>query len=326
MKIIITGSLGNISKPLTKELVQKGHNVTVISSKPEKQKEIEAIGAMAAIGTIEDVEFLTNTFNCADVVYCMLPPFKFLENPNIDVRKEALRIANNYKQAIEQSGVKRIVHLSSIGAHLDKGNGILIFHNIVEKTLQQLSTDVAITHMRPVSFYYNLFDFMDMIKGKGFLEGFVGKILTLRYYGLISLLKGKKGIMLSNYGGKDKIPWVSPFDIATAIAEEILAPPVGRKVRYVASEELTGYEVASILGEAIGKPYLKWELISDKQLLSGMKNFGASDSLSNDVTEMNASMHSGKLYEDYYRNRPTLGKVKLKDFAKEFAVAYNKNN
>lgn len=326
MKIIVTGSLGNISKPLTKELVQKRHSVAVISSKPEKQKEIEAIGAMAAIGTIEDVEFLTNTFKGADVVYCMLPPFKFLENPNIDVRKEALRIANNYKQAIEQSGVKRIVHLSSIGAHLDKGNGILIFHNIVEKTLQQLPTDVAITHMRPVSFYYNLFDFMDMIKGKGFLEGFVGKILTLRYYGLISLLKGKKGIMLSNYGGKDKIPWVSPVDIATAIAEEILAPPVGRKVRYVASEELTGYEVASILGEAIGKPYLKWELISDKQLLSGMKDFGASDSLSNDVTEMNASMHSGKLYEDYYRNRPTLGKVKLKDFAKEFAVAYNKNN
>jgi uncharacterized protein YbjT (DUF2867 family) len=326
MKIIITGSLGNISKPLTKELVQKGHSVTVISSKPEKKKEIEAIGAIPAIGTIEDVEFLTNTFKGADVVYCMLPPFKFLENPNIDVRQEALRIANNYKQAIEQSGVKRIVHLSSIGAHLDKGNGILIFHNIVEKTLQQLPTDVAITHMRPVSFYYNLFDFMDMIKGKGFLEGFVGKILTLRYYGLISLLKGKKGIMLSNYGGKDKIPWVSPFDIATAIAEEILAPPVGRKVRYVASEELTGYEVASILGEAIGKPYLKWELISDKQLLSGMKDFGASDSLSNDVTEMNASMHSGKLYEDYYRNRPTLGKVKLKDFAKEFAVAYNKNN
>lgn len=36
MKIIITGSLGHISKPLTEELVQKGHAVTVISSNPEK--------------------------------------------------------------------------------------------------------------------------------------------------------------------------------------------------------------------------------------------------------------------------------------------------
>ena len=57
MKIIVTGSLGHISKPLTEELVQKGHAVTVISSKPERQKDIEALGAAAAIGTIDDVEF-----------------------------------------------------------------------------------------------------------------------------------------------------------------------------------------------------------------------------------------------------------------------------
>jgi len=38
---------------------------------------------------------------------------------------------------------------------------------------------------------------------------------------------------------------------------------------------------------------------------------------------MNAATHTGKLYEDYYKNRPTLGKVKLKDFVKEFAIAYH---
>jgi hypothetical protein len=38
---------------------------------------------------------------------------------------------------------------------------------------------------------------------------------------------------------------------------------------------------------------------------------------------MNAATHTGKLYEDYYKNRPTLGKVKLKDFVKEFATAYH---
>jgi uncharacterized protein YbjT (DUF2867 family) len=58
MKITITGSLGNISKPLTKELVQKGHTVTVISSNAERQKEIEALGAKAAIGSMGDVNFL----------------------------------------------------------------------------------------------------------------------------------------------------------------------------------------------------------------------------------------------------------------------------
>lgn len=45
MKYVITGSLGNISKPLTQKLIAAGHQVTVISSKADKIAEIEAIGA-----------------------------------------------------------------------------------------------------------------------------------------------------------------------------------------------------------------------------------------------------------------------------------------
>jgi 5,10-methylene-tetrahydrofolate dehydrogenase/methenyl tetrahydrofolate cyclohydrolase len=46
MKVVVTGSLGNISKPLAHELLEKGHTVTVISSDREKQKDIEALGAI----------------------------------------------------------------------------------------------------------------------------------------------------------------------------------------------------------------------------------------------------------------------------------------
>ena len=77
MKIILTGSLGHISKPLAQELVQKGHAVTVISSKPEKQKDIEALGAAAAIGSVEDVNFLATTFTGSGAVYTMVPPPDF---------------------------------------------------------------------------------------------------------------------------------------------------------------------------------------------------------------------------------------------------------
>lgn len=50
MKIVIAGSLGHISKPLAEILLQKGHLVTVVSSNSEKQIDIEALGAKAAIG------------------------------------------------------------------------------------------------------------------------------------------------------------------------------------------------------------------------------------------------------------------------------------
>ncbi len=326
MKIIVTGSLGNISKPLTKELVQKGHRVTVITSKQDKKKEIENLGAIAAIGSIEDVAFLTKTFLGADAVYTMMPQFrpKFEENPNFDARAEAKKLCANYVNAIKASGVKRIVHLSSIGAHLEKGNGLLAFHFYAEQTFKQLPADIAITFMRPVGFYYNLYDFMDIIKGQGFLKGFAGKIMTLRFYGLKGLLQGKNGLILSNYGAEDKMPWVSPKDIATAIREELESTASGIKVRYVASEELTCNQIASIIGEAIGKPYLKWGTISDKQMMGGLKQFKVPLNVAADITEMNASMRNGGiLFNDYYKNKPVLGKVKMKEFAKEFAAIYN---
>ena len=66
MKIVITGSLGHVSKPLVGMLVQEGHSVKVNSRNIAKQNDIEALGANAAIGSIEDVAFLTNTFKPRD--------------------------------------------------------------------------------------------------------------------------------------------------------------------------------------------------------------------------------------------------------------------
>ncbi len=57
MKIIITGSLGNISRPLSTTIGSKGHNVTVISSDSNKSDEIKALSAIPAIGSVTDERF-----------------------------------------------------------------------------------------------------------------------------------------------------------------------------------------------------------------------------------------------------------------------------
>src|SRR3954464_12684759 len=104
MKIILTGSLGNIGKPLTKHLVQKGHSVVVISSKAERQKEIEALGAKGAIGSIRDVAFLTRTFTGADIVYLMEPgnPAMFFDK-TFDIYESIRELVTIYKKAVGQS-------------------------------------------------------------------------------------------------------------------------------------------------------------------------------------------------------------------------------
>ncbi|PIQ21444.1 MAG: NAD-dependent dehydratase [Cytophagales bacterium CG18_big_fil_WC_8_21_14_2_50_42_9] len=330
MNIVLTGSLGNISKPLATELIAKGHLVTIISSKDDKQKDIEALGAKAAIGSIKDIAFLTATFTGADIVYCMEPPIdqSRLFNPSYTVTEmlnEMDNIAGNYKHAILKSGVKKVIHLSSIGAHTDKGNGILKFHYYAEKVLNQLPAHVSIKFMRPVGFYYNLLANAQMIKQLS--KGFVGAFMALRYYGLGGLLSGKRGVIVSNVGDNDINLMVSPFDIASVIAEEMEQPFNGRTFRYIASEELTCNETAKILGEAIDKPYLKWGRISDKQLFKAMVGMKMSPTWVQGFVEMQASGRGKncRLYEDYYRHRPVLGKTKLKDFAEEFAKAYNQD-
>ena len=297
MKITLTGSIGHIGRPLTGILVKQGHQVTVVSSKADRQQEIEGLGAIPAIGSIEDVDFLTGVFTGADLVYTMIPPNpSAFSDPNYDIYARCTRQADVFATAIQRSGVRRAIHLSSIGAHTDKGNGLLRLHYILEQRLGQLA-NVDITFMRPTGFFYNLYAFIPLIK--------------------------QQGIMAANYGGDDVTLLVAPADIADAIAEEIALPPVHRKVRYVNSEELTSNEVASILGAAIGKPGLPWIAISDEQMLQGAVAAGMQPATAKDYVEMYAGVRNGDMHADYFKHRPAPGRTRLTEFAKTFASVYN---
>lgn len=304
MKIIVTGSLGNISKPLTEILVAQGHEVIVVSSDENKKPAIEKLGAKAAIGSIADVAFLTGTFIGADAVYAMIP-LSFSE-PDLGVYMR--KMAQNYALALKAAQTKRVVVMSGWAADLVKGEN-------VEDEFDGL--DAAITIMRPGSFYTNFYQSMDLIKGKGF----IGKFLTLRYSGFRALLTGKTGLLMGNYGGDDRIVFVSPKDIADAVAEEL--PLLHNSIRYVGSEEMTCNEAAKIIGTAISKPWLKWVLLSDKEMLQGLKMAKVPEKLAETLVEMQAAMHSGKTLENFHKNNPKMGKVKLAEFAREFAEAYH---
>jgi uncharacterized protein YbjT (DUF2867 family) len=302
MNIVITGSLGNIGKPLTIDLVRKGHHVTVISSKAERQPDIESLGAKAAIGSFFNTTFLIETFKGADIVYLMeaWEGIGSIFDKDVDFVGAFEQIGNNYKTAVEQAGVKRLVHLSSIGAHTDEGTGSLYLHNMVEGILGMLPIEVAIQFMRPVGFYSNLYRNLDAIKNHH--------------------------AIVSTYGGDLNEPWVAAEDIACAIAEEMEKPFEGRSVHYLASDEVSPNEVAQILGEAIGEPDLAWKVVPREEMLSGMLASGMNEWIANGFMAMQAAQASGSLYQDFYYHKPVYGKTKFKDFAREFAQIYNQKS
>ncbi len=58
MNYVLTGSIGHITRPVAIKLLEKGHKVTIITSNADRVKEIESLGATAAVGSVEDVDFL----------------------------------------------------------------------------------------------------------------------------------------------------------------------------------------------------------------------------------------------------------------------------
>jgi uncharacterized protein YbjT (DUF2867 family) len=293
MKIIVTGSLGHISKPLVEKLIAAKHNVTVISSNADRKSEIESLGATAAIGSVSELAFVTQVFKGADAVYTMVPP----TYTAADWKQHIAGIGNIYAQAIAAAGVRNVVNLSSMGAHMPEGCGPVSGLYYVEQALNALE-GVNVKHLRPGFFYYNFMANIGMIKHMGIIGG--------------------------NYGENAKLVLSNPADIADAAAEELLNLSfTGSSIRYVASDEKTTDEVASILGSAIGKPDLKWVNFSDEQTMGGMLQNGVPEDVAKNYAEMGSAMRSGNMASEYLKNKPSgFGKTKFEAFAPEFAAAY----
>ena len=293
MKYVLTGSLGNISKPVAEKLISAGHDVTVISTKSDKTIQIESLGATAAIGSVEDVEFLTKTFTGSDAVYTMVPPHFGATN----WKKYIAGIGENYAVAIKNSGVKNVVNLSSIGAHMPEGCGPVSGLHFVEKALNGLD-GVNVRHLRPGFFYPNFLNQIGMIKNMGITGG--------------------------NYGEGTTLVIVHPNDISEVAAEELKDLAFkGKSILYIASDEKTTTEIGSILGKVIGKLEILWINFKDEDTLNGMLQVGVPVEIAKNYTEMGAAMRSGEMDADYRKNKPSeFGKIKLEDWAQEFAAAF----
>lgn len=292
MKITITGSLGNIGKPLAKKLMAAGHQVTVVSHTEKRRAEIEALGAQAAIGSVNDATFLTNAFKDADAIYTMVPPSMGGSNilENTGLAGEALA------RAIRESGVKRVVMLSSLGADLQAGTGPIAGLYKVEQHFQKLE-GVSVTFLRAGYFYVNFYNDVPMIKGMKIMGG--------------------------NFAPGTLLPLVHPDDIAAAAAEELQLKPKESGVRYIVSDLKTPLELARALGAATGIPELPWIEFSDEQALEGMTQAGLPEELAGLYTEMGRGFRTGMITKHFLESgSPVTGKIKLEEFANEFASKF----
>lgn len=295
MKFVITGGAGHISKTLVQLLLKSGNEVTVIGRNAENLKTLTELGAKAAIGSVEDVAFLEKAFAGADGVYTMIPPNFAAQN----WKEYIAQIGKNYTSAIKAAGVKYVVNLSSVGAHLAAGCGPVSGLYFAEQSLNTLK-DLTVVHLRPGYFYYNFYNNLSLVKNAG--------------------------IIGSNFSADTKLVLSDTDDIAKAAAEELTAQKSkGHVVKYIASDIRTAAEVAKVLGSSVGIPELPWVGFSDEDSLNAMTQAGLPKEIAGNFVEMGGALANGAMLEEFFQNRPSeFGKVKLEDFAKHFSNAYSK--
>lgn len=288
MKIVTTGSLGNVANLVVKKLINAGHNVTVITSKTDRTKAIEALGATAAVGSISDADFLTKTFKGSDAVFTMVPPSLGATN----MIENIANAGKAYVEAIQTANIKRVVMLSSVGADAAEGTGPIQGVHHIEESFKALS-QVDVTVLRSGFFYTNFLRDIPLIKSKNTFG--------------------------NNYKGDDRLLLTHPDDISFAIAQELQNEGKGYEIKYVVSDISTGNKVASILGQAIGKTELAWSQVPDDILQQGLTAAGMPSELIGLIVEMGQGVRTGIITRDFFESgQKVSGRIKIEQFAEEF--------
>jgi len=291
-RYVITGSLGQISRPIVEGLVKAGKEVKVVTHTSDRVAEIERLGAKALVGSVDDEAFVNTAFKDAEVVYTMIPPIW----QTTDWLASMQHVAENYTKVLAAHRVKYVVNLSSMGADVGKGIGPVDGLHSFEALLNAIP-NLKVKHLRPSYFFSNFLSQIGMIK--------------------------QGGIMGANFGEGEKLLLVHPKDIAIAALDELLNLGFsGNSVRYVFGDERSGHEIAQVLGSSIGRT-VPWIVFTDDEQKQGFLQAGLSETHAAKYTEMGKAIREGYMQADAKKNRPVLSKTKLEDFTNEFAIAFN---
>jgi len=264
--IVITGATGHTGRPAADILLSHGQKVRVIGRSADRLAEFAAKGAEAFVGELSDTARLTQAFAGADAVYALIPAD--ISAPDLAAYQD--RISDALAIAIRDSGVKYVVVLSSVGAHLPERTGPILGLRRMEQRIAGIAGINALL-LRPPFFMEN----------------------TLMQIPVIQ----KMGRMGGVQNGDLKIPMIATRDIGAVAATALES----RNFTGISTRELLGQrdlsydEAAKFIGAAIGIPMLSYSRIPALIFKPALRQFGVSESVADAYVEMSESMNKGYL-------------------------------
>ena len=127
---VILGATGNTGSIIANFLLLKSKKVRVVGRHPERLQRFVEKGAEAFTADLSDATALTKAFSGAHAAYLLLPPVKSREAQG----QESDAIA----KAVNKSGLRYAVHLSSYGAQVPEGTGPVAGLHSSEQKLNEI--------------------------------------------------------------------------------------------------------------------------------------------------------------------------------------------
>lgn len=291
---VILGASGHTGSMVAAKLLEQGKKVRAVGRDKERLAPLVKNGAEAFEGDISDRRSLREAFHGAEAVYAMVPP----EMSSNDYRSFQDRASGSIAWAIEDSGVKHVVALSSIGAGKESKTGPVVGLHYFETKLNRIP-GINLLNLRPGYFMENLLAQVFVIKEFGMMAGPLDADLM--------------------------VPMIATSDIGAAAADALLKLDFsGKQTRELLGQrDLSYMQAAKIVGAVIGKPALAYVQLPDNQLIQSMVQMGMSRNTAELLCEMSASLNNGHMKALEPRSAANTTPTSFEQFvSEEFVPAY----
>jgi uncharacterized protein YbjT (DUF2867 family) len=224
LSVLVTGATGQQGGAVARALIKKGHKVRALTRKPDSAGALalKQLGAELAVGSFDDRDALVRAMTGVDAVFIMSTPFE--AGMDTETRQGISAV-----DAAKAAGVKHVV-LTSV-SDADKKTGIPHFDSKARVEEHLVKSGLPYTIIAPVFFAENLVS-----------PWFGGGL--------------KQGVVALPMPGKRALQHITVEEIGNfgALVIERREHFLGKRVN-LASNELSGEQVAEIFSRVSGKPF-----------------------------------------------------------------------
>ncbi|WP_024546983.1 NmrA family NAD(P)-binding protein [Picosynechococcus sp. NKBG15041c] len=259
---VVFGATGQTGSAVADALLEKNQLVRVVLRSDKTAAAWRAKGADVAFADLSDLKAMTHAMENADAVYAMNPPAYNV----VDMFAVAKGIGERYVAAIKNSGVQKVVLLSSIGSQHASGTGNILTTHILETMFGELEIPVA------------------FLRASAFMEN----------WSSVAQVAAEQGILPSFYTPLErKIPMVCAVDIGRAVAQAMIEDwTCQRIIELHGAADYSPNDVAAAFAAALGRD-VQAVAVPESEWQSTMSRFGFSPEAVNSYSEMMRGFNSG---------------------------------